>query len=559
MHRDPSGRRLAIGGWLVLVLAGALAAMPLLPAGGPFDSALQDFSVSRAQLQIERLAIEPRPIGSAATERARETIVDVLRRLGLEPELQAIEAPDYYGIEGGAPVDVVNVLARVPGRASTGAVALVGHYDTVPTSPGANDDASAVAVILEAARAILAGPQLRNDVILLFTDGEEPAPRFGSSAFVAEHPWAGDIDFVVNLETIGGGGPAMLTSLAGPTSLAADVYAASVPQPMAFSFLTATTDLIGGSNSDFATFKDAGVSGVELVYLHGSSIYHTMADVPDRVSVSSLQHQGESTLAITRHVADLDFGGPPQAEPTVFLTIGRTVVRYPAPLTLAALLLAGIALILGAMAPARSGRRITWRGAARGLLEAALVLVAMTVGAVAAWSLVALVRNDMGIAESYVYLVGLVVLAWAAHAGIGRMVGARSDPSSTAAGVVAAWWLVGTPIVLTMPEIGYLFAWPALVAAATIVLLRSAGRGAWVDLAAFGLVATTVLVLVVPAIDTFYQVAQPRPGNLDSQLLWIVAIPAALLALVVELLGAFWPRSSLARFHGAPEMAAPRS
>ena len=59
------------------------------------------------------------------------------------------------------------------------AVALVAHFDSDPTTPGANDDAAGVAAILETARVLLSGPPLRNDVILLFTDGEEPAPRFG--------------------------------------------------------------------------------------------------------------------------------------------------------------------------------------------------------------------------------------------------------------------------------------------------------------------------------------------------------------------------------------------
>ncbi len=47
-------------------------------------------------------------------------------------------------------------------------------------------------------------------------------------------------------------------------------------------------------------------------------------------------------------------------------------------------------------------------------------------------------------------------------------------------------------------------------------------------------------MLLVPAIDTFYQLAQPRPGNPDSELLYIIAIPVMLLALVVELFRVFW-------------------
>ncbi len=44
------------------------------------------------------------------------------------------------------------------------------------------------------------------------------------------------------------------------------------------------------------------------------------------------------------------------------------------------------------------------------------------------------------------------------------------------------------------------------------------------------------LPLLIPAIDTFYQFAQPRPGNIDSQMLAMVALPALLISLVGQLL-----------------------
>ena len=58
------------------------------------------------------------------------------------------------------------------------------------------------------------------------------------------------------------------------------------------------------------------------------------------------------------------------------------------------------------------------------------------------------------------------------------------------------------------------------------------------------LVSVTTLVLLVPAIDIFYQLAQPRPGNPDSEILSLIAIPVLLLALVVELLRVFRLRST---------------
>jgi len=53
-------------------------------------------------------------------------------------------------------------------------------------------------------------------------------------------------------------------------------------------------------------------------------------------------------------------------------------------------------------------------------------------------------------------------------------------------------------------------------------------------------VAATTLVLLLPAVDTFYQFAQPRPGSPDSEIFAMIAIPVVLLSLVVGLIQAFW-------------------
>ena len=57
------------------------------------------------------------------------------------------------------------VVARLEGSNPGGkAVLLMAHYDSVPAGPGAGDDLSGVAAILEAARALKAGPPPANPV-----------------------------------------------------------------------------------------------------------------------------------------------------------------------------------------------------------------------------------------------------------------------------------------------------------------------------------------------------------------------------------------------------------
>ena len=54
--------------------------------------------------------------------------------------------------------EIYNIVARVPGTDSTGAIALVSHYDSVPSSYGASDAGAGVAAILETVRILQLGP-----------------------------------------------------------------------------------------------------------------------------------------------------------------------------------------------------------------------------------------------------------------------------------------------------------------------------------------------------------------------------------------------------------------
>ena len=85
---------------------------------------------------------------------------------------------------------VHNVVAVLQGSNSTGRLYLMAHHDSVQNGPGGSDDAAGVSTLLETVRALTAGPQLRNDVVVVLTDAEE-ACLCGAEAFAASHPLAG--------------------------------------------------------------------------------------------------------------------------------------------------------------------------------------------------------------------------------------------------------------------------------------------------------------------------------------------------------------------------------
>src|SRR5689334_18053040 len=139
----------------------------VVPASAP-DSV---FSAERAMGHVRAIAERPHPPGSADHLRVRQYLEAELRRLRLEPVVQTATAVSTRFAVAGR---VENVMARVAGaEPGSGAVLLAAHYDGVAAGPGAGDDASGTAVILETLRALLAGPRPRHDVIALITDGEE--------------------------------------------------------------------------------------------------------------------------------------------------------------------------------------------------------------------------------------------------------------------------------------------------------------------------------------------------------------------------------------------------
>jgi hypothetical protein len=100
-------------------------------------------------------------------------------------------------------LDGANVVAELPGAASAPAVLVGAHLDTVDGSPGADDNASGVAALLELAR-VLAGTATAARVTLAAFDMEELG-GFGSRAFASALPRPADVAGAVVLECVGYG------------------------------------------------------------------------------------------------------------------------------------------------------------------------------------------------------------------------------------------------------------------------------------------------------------------------------------------------------------------
>ncbi|MEN3337276.1 MAG: hypothetical protein V7647_952 [Acidobacteriota bacterium] len=111
--------------------------------------------------------------------RAAAFLFDTYRSFGYAPQYQSFE----YRLPGGTTGQTANVVATLGGTENPELVYVVSsHFDSALVSPGADDDSSGTAALLETARLLAAHRQPATIVFASFT-GEE-AGLFGSREFV---------------------------------------------------------------------------------------------------------------------------------------------------------------------------------------------------------------------------------------------------------------------------------------------------------------------------------------------------------------------------------------
>jgi len=246
---------------------------------------------------------EGRGIGTRGLDAAAEYVAAQFRTIGLQPggddgtwfqSFATAQSPD------GKPVTLRNVIGLLPGTKPelAGQSAVVSaHYDHLgfgfPDAhaefvgrlhPGADDNASGVAVLLELARAAAAGPKPSRTLVFAAFAGEE-AGLLGSRHYVAHPalPVAKTIG-VVNLDTVGRLGTQKVTILAAGTatewphifrgaSFVTGVESRSIPDQ--------------AEASDQLAFIEQGVPAVQ-VFTQAHADYHRPGDTADKVDLAGL-------------------------------------------------------------------------------------------------------------------------------------------------------------------------------------------------------------------------------------------------------------------------------
>ena len=461
-----------------LMVAAVLGVQPPAPLGA--DAPVEAFSAARAAGHLEQVAAGPHVAGSAANDAVRDYLVDALGALGWDTEVQDAVGMDPTEPDLPGMARVRNVVALLPGADPTGRLVLAAHHDSIQVGPGASDDGAGVTALLETARALSAGPPLRNDVVVVLTDAEE-ACLCGAEAFAGQHPLAADGGVVLNLEARGTGGPVVMFETSAGNAALVDVFGRAAPHPVGASFAVEVYRILP-NDTDFSAFARTGrFTGLNAAYIDGSAAYHTPQDTAARLDRGSLQAHGDNTLALARELGDTDLGdlrSPSAADATYFPILGL-LVRYPAALTWPLAGLAALAVLVLAWRARRRGL-LSWPRALAGFAAALVPLALAPAAAQGLWA--GLVALRPGYAEmtdpwrpapfrlAVLALTAAVLLGW--YAPLRRRVG----PAALAVGALAWLAVLGAVLASLAPGGSYLAALPALsgaVAGVVSVGLRS--------------------------------------------------------------------------------------
>jgi aminopeptidase YwaD len=270
-------------------------ASPILAWRSPEQSlAPGPFSTDEAFVHVRRLAgrIGPRPAGSKAYRRAVRYVDGELTGLGYDTRLQRFPLP-----QGGRSW---NVIATSP--TSTAVRMLIGaHLDTVAGSPGGNDNASGVAVLLELA-GTLAGSTFTDSLALVAFGAEEFQPKgghhIGSDAYVDRMTAAErtELEIMVSADMIGKVRPLIAARLRGTSPNAAR----EVARAARASGTRASVRTLGDI-SDHGPFALAGMPAAFL-WTGFEPNHHLPTDVVRNVAPRSLRRSGDALLELVDRV-----------------------------------------------------------------------------------------------------------------------------------------------------------------------------------------------------------------------------------------------------------------
>ena len=218
---------------------------------------------------------------------SKKFLIDQIKKLGITPQTQ-----NYGSGE--------NIYGVIPGTKNSNQSVVIGaHFDTVSNSPGANDNATGIALALAVAQFIKSNKCRKHSLIIAFFDEEEKG-LIGSQYFAKllvsqkndihsvhtfdQMGWDNDGDRAIELELPSRKMFDLYSRVAKQTGFNANIYKTRT------------------SSTDHRSFRKLGFEAVGITeeYVHGDTTphYHRSSDTFDTVNFDYL----ESTTLLLNNV-----------------------------------------------------------------------------------------------------------------------------------------------------------------------------------------------------------------------------------------------------------------
>jgi hypothetical protein len=284
-------------------------------------AAAGDFSGANAYAQLQTLVrdIGPRPMGSPAEQRAMAFAVAKFREYGCDT---AFVMPMT---EAGG-VNTKSGVAIGVARGRTGRIVVLGsHIDSAgPDIPGADDNGSGTACVIELAR-VLAPRDLQSTIVFCCFGGEEEGLR-GSEHFVKTFPMLDSVALMIQLDMTDGASyleldPDGELQVSAPRWLpraAFDIYYNQLGfEGLVYPTHAATLNasMKGGTGSDHMPFLDKGIPAIDFT----SDVNYPIHSPLDNLATFDSSGLARSGLLVQHLVERFDGGTPTRTTESYYL------------------------------------------------------------------------------------------------------------------------------------------------------------------------------------------------------------------------------------------------
>lgn len=243
---------------------------------------------------VSELALpEGRMVGTPGHEVAKEYLTQRMKDAGLQP----YAGNDFQLPYGDKFTNIVGIVPDMDGSTDGPAILVGAHYDTAGPWAGADDNAAAVAILLENAKMLAEDDGQRKPIIFAIFDAEEP-PYFhtddmGSTHFF-HHQLKHKVETAIIMDLVGHDVPiegieelVFITGTESHSTLG-QVHDFTANEPGRLVFATAQNELIGNM-SDHHVFEQ---NDVPFLFLSCGrwQHYHQPSDTPDKLNYTKMMY-----------------------------------------------------------------------------------------------------------------------------------------------------------------------------------------------------------------------------------------------------------------------------